>query len=155
MKTEYYIATVVSAYRRAIDAINDNKDPQTVISRAITELKYAENRETFGGFYDGHPTVSGHLYGVNGAGVNQNFIGVVTDYDEVNQIASVQVRNQLSSDDEIEVFGPKTQPEGFYPTQMKDSDGVDTNRFYKPMEVVSMHIPYPVSKDDFIRKIIK
>lgn len=156
MKTEYYIATVVSAYRRAIDALNeDHADTDKIISKAIEELKYAENRETFGGFYKSHPTVTGHLYGVNGAGVNQNFIGIVLDYDEETQIAKIQVRNQFTQEDEIEVFGPKTNPESFYPTEMKDSDNILTQRFYKPMEIVTMKIPYSIYKDDFIRKIIK
>lgn len=153
MKTEYYIATVVSAYRRAIDALVAGKDPVKVIERATNELRYAENRETFGGFYKGQPTVHGHLYGVNGAGVNQNFVGVVMDYNEQSQMASVQVRNQMSSEDEIEVFGPHTEPVPFFPTKMVNSDDEETNRFYKPMEIVSMHIPYKVEKDDFIRKI--
>lgn len=154
MKTEYYIATVVSAYRRAIDALYLGEDRETVINRAKRELKYAENRETFSGFYQSQPTVFGHLYGVNGAGVNQNFIGVVLDYDKETQLATVQIRNQVSSDDELEVFGPHTSPVSFYPTDMKDSDQTETNRFYKPMEKVTFKIPYPVEANDFIRKIL-
>lgn len=154
MKTEYYIATVVSAYRRAIDALYRNEDKETVINKAKAELKYAENRETFSGFYQTQPTVFGHLYGVNGAGVNQNFIGTVLEYDESTQIAKVQIRNQISDFEQIEVFGPKTSPEPFYPSEMRDSDNQETSRFYKPMETVSMKIPYPVAKDDFIRKIL-
>lgn len=153
MKTEYYIATVVSAYRRALDSLYAGKDQNDVILRAINELKYAENRETFSGFYKQQPTVTGHLYGVNGAGVNQNFVAVVLDYNETTQIATLQVRNQFSQDDQLEVFGPKTEPKPFTPQVMVNSESEATTRFYKPMEVVTMKIPYAVEKDDFVRKL--
>lgn len=153
MKTEYYIATVVSAYRRALDAIENDGDIVEALSKAKEELKYAENRETFSGFYQSEPNVDGHLYGVNGAVVNQNFIGTVLDYDQETQIATIQVRNQFDDSGQIEVFGPKTTPVPFTPSEMKDSEGLDTNRFYKPMEIVSLKIPYEVHKDDFIRKL--
>lgn len=153
MKTEYYIATIVSAYRRAIDAIANHEDVNQVLLRAKAELKYAENRETFSGFYQQQPTVFGHLYGINGAVVNQNFIGTVLDYDESTQLATIQVRNQFNEEEQIEVFGPKTTPIPFYPSMMKDSEGNETKRFYKPMEIVTLHIPYMVEKDDFIRKL--
>lgn len=153
MKTEYYIATVVSAYRRAIDRLEAGQDNEEVIRKARKELEYAENRQTFGGFYLSMPNKEGHLYGVNGAGVNQNFIGTVLEYDEATQIAKIQVRNQFNQEDAIEVFGPHTDPVEFYPSEMKNSDQEEVTRFFRPMEITTMKIPYKVEKDDFIRKV--
>lgn len=154
MKTEYYIATIVGAYRRAIDDLYAGKDAKKVLSLAKKELLNAENRQTFGGFYDGLPRASGHLYGVNGAGVNQAFVGTVLDYDEHTQRATIEVRNHFSEENKLEFFSPFRNAQSFYPKEMIDSQGESTKRFYKPMEVVSFKVNHPLQKGDFLRKAI-
>lgn len=152
MKTEYYVATIVGAYRRAIDDLYANKDPQEVISVAKRELLNAENRQTFGGFYEGMPSAFGHLYGVNGAEVNQAFLATVLSYDDQTKRVTVEIRNHFSEGDRLEFFGPLKQAQSIYPTEMVNSDNEATKRFFKPMEVVSFYSDKAMAPGDFIRK---
>ena len=153
MKTEYYIATIVSAYRRAIDDLyKGSLTSDAVVLAAKRELLNAENRETFSGFYLSQPNRSGHLYGVNGANVNQNFVAKVLNYDATTNLATLEIRNHFSKGDRLEVFGPTLKPTSFISQKMINSDNEITHRFFKPMEVVLLEVPFVVNEGDFVRK---
>ncbi len=151
MKSEYYLATVVGAYRKLIDGMRNNKDDD-LISVTNIELSKAENRATFSGFYHQVPDHHGHLYGVNGAGVTQEFLGVIMEYDPLTQMATMQVRNHFETNMACEVFGPHHENEDFVMTKIINSDGEHVDRVYKPMEIVQIKIPFNVDPKDFIRK---
>lgn len=154
MKSEYYLATVVSAYRMFLDSL-DVEDIDDLIKKTNDELAKAENRPTFSGFYQSIPDEHGHLYGKNGAGVTQEFLGVVLEYDETTQMAKFQVRNHFEVGTSCEAFGPSHRPIVFEVTHIINSDNEHVNRVYKPMEVIKLKIPYKVDNGDFIRKIVK
>lgn len=153
MKSEYYIATVVGAYRRLIDDLLAGKSEMSSIQTAIQEIQRAENRATFSGFYESTPSEDGHLYGANGQPVTQEFVGTVISYDPDTAIAKVQVRNHFEVGHTLEVFGPKLNHIRFVLEVLVNSDHEQVNRVYKPMEIVSMKIPFEVSANDFIRRI--
>ncbi len=154
MKSEYYLATVVSAYRMFLDKL-DVENIEELIQKTNDELSKAENRPTFSGFYQSTPDEHGHLYGINGAGVTQEFLGIVLEYDETTQMARFQVRNHFEVGTSCEAFGPNHRPIAFEVTHMINSDNEQVNRVYKPMEVIKLKIPHKVDNGDFIRKIVK
>lgn len=153
MKTEYYIATIVRAYRKAIDDLYAQKDERDVIESARLELLNAENRATNSGFYEGFPKANGHLYGINGRDVNQGFVGKVVKYDNQSKRAYIEIRNQFTNEDLLEFFGPKREAIRFKAQEMLNSQLEATNRFYKPMEIVSIFSEEEMKPGDFIRKV--
>lgn len=154
MKTEYYIATIVRAYRQAIDELALNKPVEEVLTKARAELLNAENRATSNGFYGGIPSANGHLYGINGRDVNQAFVGKVVGYDKAEKRAYLEIRNQFNKNDLLEFFGPRRESVRFYPLDMINSEQEETERFYKPMEIVSIKSEYEMVPGDFIRKVL-
>lgn len=153
MKSEYYLATVVGAYRRLMDDLQSGKDEQECVEKCNLELAKAENRETFGGFFLNKPMADGHLYDKNGTGITQEFLATVISYDHDSQMATIEVRNHFSKDWTCEVFGPKTDHVPFVVTDILNSDNILTDRVYKPMEIVKIKIPFEVQPEDFIRKV--
>jgi putative protease len=153
MKSEYYLATVVGAYRRLIDELMSGKDEDESVSRCNAELAKAENRETFGGFFLNKPLADGHLYDKNGTGITQEFLATVLSYDGESQLATIEVRNHFSKGWLCEVFGPKTDHLQFAVTDIINSADEYTERVYKPMEIVKIKIPFTVLPEDFIRKV--
>jgi len=153
MKSEYYLATVVGAYRRLIDDLMSGKSESESIDKCNRELAKAENRETFGGFFLNKPLADGHLYDKNGTGITQEFLATVVSYDEHSQWATIEVRNHFSKGWSCEVFGPNTDHIQFTITDMINSDNEPTERVFKPMEIVKIRIPFTVMTDDFIRKV--
>jgi putative protease len=153
MKSEYYLATVVGAYRRLIDDLLFGKDEHESVERCNLELAKAENRETFDGFFLNKPSAKGHLYDKNGTGITQEFLATVISYDPLNQMATIEVRNHFSKGWLCEVFGPNTDHLQFAVTDIINSDQELTDRVYKPMEIVQIKIPFKVMPEDFIRKV--
>lgn len=155
MKTSYYVATIVSTYRRLIDEYYElNKLDENRINYYINELSKAENRPTGVGFYAGLPSYKDHLYGINGAGVTQEFICIVLDYDKVKKQALIEVRNFFDMNDECEIFGPKRSPRSFQFKSIEDDDGNTITQVRNPMQRLYVDFGFEVEKDELVRKLI-
>lgn len=164
MKTVYYIATVVSSYRKVIDELyllqeryqKLSKTPKeeliSVLEKGSQNLLYAENRKTFTGFYYQMPDKEGQIYGDGTAQSHQGFVGVVLSYDAATQKAKVQVRNPICLAERLQVFGPKTEARSFEVKALKNALGEETERVFSAMEECEMEIPFLVQKDDYLRK---
>lgn len=153
MKTEYYIATVIGAYRRAIDDLYAGKDPKVVLERGMKELSNAANRETFTGFLESIPKVEGQLYLSQAESVTQNFVGRVIDQDPQTLMATIELRNVIEVDDQLESFGPKRDPHSFIVQTMLNSEGEIVTRSFRPMEHIQIQLNHKVLPQDFIRKV--
>ena len=153
MKTAYYIATVVKAYRQLIDTYHENgKVTEEEMEKFQNELAKAENRPTYSGFYYGLPPKEGHLYGVNGAGVIQDFVAYVLDYDKESQMATIQVRNHFTCGTKMEVLSPTINNETFVVEELFTLDGEKIDVAKQPMQILKTKIPFVVEKEDMIRK---
>ncbi|MBP3853484.1 MAG: U32 family peptidase, partial [Erysipelotrichaceae bacterium] len=95
MKSAYYLATVVSAYRHCIDRIRQNGSLTQEERREIKrEISKAENRQTGPGFYRGIPGSDVQLYQDHDETVTQEFVAFVTDIQQGKALC--QVRNKFS-----------------------------------------------------------
>lgn len=156
MKSAYYIATLIKTYRMLIDEVYETGSiSEARMQYYYEELAKAENRPTGVGFYLGQPKPQDHLYGVNGAGVTQEFIAYVLDYDVESRIATLEVRNNFKPHIEAELFGPHIPMTRFEINDLYDRDGELVEVANKPMQVLTMLSPIPMEKDAMIRKVIK
>ncbi|MEG0314253.1 MAG: U32 family peptidase [Erysipelotrichaceae bacterium] len=154
MKTNYYIATVVSTYRALIDEYYESGQlSEERLDYYTQQLRKAENRPTSSGFYEGLPNSDAHLYGVNGAGVTQEFIATVLGYDEVTKLATIQVRNNFSSGMECEIFGPHRLATSFIMPNLTTKDGESIALANKPMQILQANLGFEVYEHEMIRKI--
>ncbi len=153
MKSAYYIATVVKTYRKLIDEIYEKGErlSDERIAYYQKEISKAENRLTDSGFYNGLPKASSHLYGINGAGVTHDFVGLVLGYDDGEAI--VQSRNVFKVDDVLEVFGPTIDNEHFKVLKIVNEDNEEIEVSNKPMAKVKVKIPFAVKEGDMLRKV--
>ncbi len=152
MKTEYYIATVVGAYRRAIDDLYAGKNPEEVIAQGVKELTNAANRETFTGFLEKIPEAEGQLYLTQAETVTQNYIGRVITQDPETLMTTIELRNAVEVNDRLESFGPRRQPISFVVETMLNSEGEAVTRSFRPMEHIQIQLNHKVLPMDFIRR---
>ena len=105
MKTEIYIATVVGAYRRAMDAWA--RDPQAyeadeaLHEELRAELDKVSHRVYDTGFYFGQPQVCGGAVGVTQA---SEYMGYVLDVS--GGVALVEMKNRFFVGDKLETVTP-------------------------------------------------
>ncbi|HWQ77984.1 MAG TPA: U32 family peptidase [Anaerovoracaceae bacterium] len=106
MKSIFYVATIVGAYRRAIDAYYADPEGYSFDPEWLSELKKVSHREFTTGFYFNKPTNRDQNYQTSAYTRDYAFVGLVRSYDEKTGLATVEQRNKMSLGDEIEVFGP-------------------------------------------------
>lgn len=153
MKSEYYLANVVGAYRLVIDAIENGEDVEAAKLLANKILHHTENRESFPGFYKGKNfSYDGYIYHKEVGRVNQNFLGVIAEVKDDK--VYMQVRNQFRLEDEVEVFGPNNFSKKFKIASLVDSNNEVIERASRPMEIIEIEIPFAVEKDYFVRRAL-
>lgn len=106
VKTAYYVATVVKAYRTEIDRYLENPDKYVFDKRQFDELCKVSHRPYCTGFYYGKPNEDGQVYTSSSYIRDYDLIGIVTGYDEKTQMAEVSQRNRFFVGDEIEILQP-------------------------------------------------
>ena len=154
MKSEYYIGQVVKTYRQIIDEIYaTGKLSRQSLLYYDNELQKAENRPSDDGFLSGDCDNSKHLYGVNGAGVTHEYVGIVRDFDGYKSIATVEVKNVFAKGDRLEVFGPNTDNKQFVNELMFDEEWNLVELANKPTQLLMIRVPFSLHKDDMIRRV--
>lgn len=152
MKSLYYVATVVSAYRRAIDAAFDNPDLKKVDPDLYGELIKVSHRNYTTGFFDGLTTAADQNYGSSSYTRTYNFVGIVLDYDSGTRIATIQQRNKITVGDDIEVMIPG---KGFFIQKIKqlvDDKGNLIQATPHPKMIYRLIMDQPVANMDILRK---
>lgn len=106
MKSAYYVATVVKAYRQALDSYYENKDNYKFNPKWLEEVSKASHREFTTGFYFEKPSSQTQIYNTSSYIRDFDFIGMVLSYDKSTGIATIEQRNKMLLGEEIEVVNP-------------------------------------------------
>lgn len=152
MKSIHYVATITSAYRRAIDLYNSGKANPAELSRLRAEISKASHRPLFRGFYDGQPGVDAQIYGKEPVLRKYDFVGQVLKYDAGAGIATVQQRNNFKLGDEIAFYGPQTDFKQVI-EQLADSEGNPLMVAPHSLEIVTIKVKSAVKPYDMLRKL--
>ena len=152
MKSIFYVATLVSAYRLAIDAYYEDPEHYVFREEWMTEMMKASHREFTTGFYFHQPTNKDQNYQTSAYTREYSFTGLVLDYDPETGIATVEQRNKMVLGDEIEVMGPGR--EFFTQTlkEMYDEEGTPVQSAPHPQQILRIPMDQPVSPYDMLRK---
>ena len=105
-----YVKTVVTAYRRAVEAVLGGTYTPELVAELTTEVKKVFHREFADGMYFGRPGVDQFTDSEDSLATTvKRHIGIVIDYFLKAGIAQVQVQDHaLSVGDEIQIHGPTT-----------------------------------------------
>jgi len=106
VKTSYYLATVVKAYREEIDRYFEDPDGYVFDEKQLTELKKVSHRPYYTGFYFGKPDEAAQVYTDSSYIREYDLVGIVLDYDEETKTVTVSQRNRFFEGDEIEILEP-------------------------------------------------
>ncbi len=151
MKSPYYVATVIRAYRMAIDEYFEN--PEKKVDKTwMEEIKKASYRDFTTGFYFEKPGEDEQLYNTTSYIREYDFIGLVVDYDKETMIATIEQRNRFFVGDEIEIFGPKKE----YATQIVEKiwneNDEEIEVANRAKQIIKIKVDQPVEKLYILRK---
>ncbi len=153
VKTEYYLATVVKAYREAIDSYFEapqNYKPNPVW---LEELKKVSHRDYTTGFFLGKPDGNEQNYESSSYIRNFELLGIVDSYDEKTGMVSVIQKNRFFKGSEVEFLRPHGDFISFRIEYMENSDGEELEIANRPQSIAKIKTGFPLEKDSMMRAI--
>lgn len=152
MKSSYYVATVVKAYREALDAYISDPEGYRFDKTWLDELSKASHREYTTGFFTGRSAGIDQVYGTSSYIRDYDFVGLVKAYDERTGLAAIEQRNRFAVGDELEIVFPKGPYRVHKISGMRNEDGEEIEAAPHPQMTVYMHMDQPVVPYAMLRR---
>lgn len=151
MKTIFYVASVVNAYRMALDTLASGEQLPDYI---IEELEKIRHRPYTSGFLFGNSEKEiRESQDENGYEQTHEFVGVVISYDDIKGVALIEQRNRFFQGDTLEVLSPGSVDQAFIVDWIEDEKGEKVESACHPKQRLLIPMP-PVQPKDILRKQI-
>lgn len=140
MKSEYYLATVINAYRRALDGAEGlEKELESVMHRDYTTAyAFGENTRTVN-YTDGQSKG------------DCEYIANVLSCE--NGVVEAEMRNRFKTGDVLEILSPNESfGKSLVVGEIRDSKGDSTNDAKLVQERYTFDCPYPLAAGDILRR---
>lgn len=143
MKSDYYVASVVNAYRRALE--NKNK-----IEVLEDELEKTSHRRYTTGFY--FDSDDKEFLETSMPIQTAEFIAKVVENSQNGKV-KVEMRNRFKIGDELEILSPTDSfLKKIKIESIEDSKGEQIDDCKRVQEIVTINCPYDLKKGDMLRK---
>lgn len=106
MRSPYYIATVISTYRKIIDSYYDNSLTEEKLAEYNERLKVVANRASSTHFFTKEADETDQYFSGRNEFSNQDYLGLIIDYDNANKCLVLKERNYFKVGDKVEIFTP-------------------------------------------------
>lgn len=155
MKSVHYAASVVKAYREAIDSYCEDPKAFKIEASWLEELEKVSHRSYTTGFYFNKPTEDDQIYGNSSYLQTSDFIGLVYSYDEKSGYATVEQRNNMKCGQEIEVFQPEGKAFRQKIETMLDENEQSIETAPHAQQIVKIKMDQPVKPYSILRRDVK
>ena len=106
MRSLYYLATVIGAYREIIDSYYEKTLTEEKLELLEYRLSRVANREVSTHYFTKEADETDQYYTGRQEISNQDYLGLITGYDHENNCIILVERNYFKPGDEIELFTP-------------------------------------------------
>ena len=151
VKTEYYLATVVKAYREAIDSYFENPDGFKFDTKWLDELKKVSHRDYTTGFFFGKPGGDEQNYKTSSYIREYELLGIVSGYDPETKLVSVVQKNRFFKGSEVEFLRPEGDFVKHRIEYMEDETGCELDIANRPQSIARIRIDTPLEENAMMR----
>lgn len=145
MKSEYYLATVINAYRRALDGGYSD-----LIERELSAVAHRDYTKAY-------------AFGKNAETVNYengqtkgDYVFIATVLSNEGGYVKAEMRNRFAAGDELEILSPNGNfKKTFTVSEIFDSKGERVTDAKLVQEIYSVKCPHLLEKGDFLRRKTK
>lgn len=123
MKSVHYVATVVSVYRKAIDAAWADPKGYSVPEAWLQELNKVSHRQYTTGFALAKPDSRAQVYTSSKYEQTHDFVGIVLGYNAEKQRVYFEQRNNVKAGEQLELLMPNGELVPFVLQDMQDEYG--------------------------------
>lgn len=153
VKTEYYLATVVKAYRDAIDKYFEDPDGFEFDLKWLEEIKKVSHRDYTTGFFFGKPDGNEQNYETSSYIRNYELLGIVDGYDEETKLLSVVQKNRFFKGSEVEFLRPDGDFVKHKIEYMEDENGEELEVANRPQSVAKIRIDTSLVPNSMMRGV--
>jgi len=148
VKSSYYVAGVVNAYRKAIDLYYKDKANFVCPQNLIDDLGKISHRKYCNGFYFGKAE---QCFETSKPKQEYDFVAIVKE--KVSDGVIVEQRNRIKSGDEVEILSPSNNDgKKFIITEMKNSEGENIDDAFVVQEKIFIKTDEKLMPNDILRK---
>lgn len=150
MKTAYYVATVVSAYRRALDLLEKQGEDayRAALPALMEELQKASHRTSNTGFYFGDPTPPA---GAAGFSQSMEYVGDIISDAAAGEEALVRLKNRFYVGDSLEALTPQGNRSFIVTSMILAESGESVTTASVAGTLIKMVFPFAVGAGDLLR----
>lgn len=154
MKSAFYVATVVRAYRMALDAFL--KDPEHYVfqQRWLEEVAKVSHRGFTTGFFLDKPGPDSQNYRSGKYIQTWEFVGVVKEQ-ESDGMLLIEQRNRIQAGDRVEIMQPDGRDFPLTITEMWDMEGNLITSAPHPQMLFRIRFDQPVQVNSLLRKMLE
>lgn len=151
MKTAFYVASVVNAYRMALQAIERGEVLPDEVAKELEKIRHRPYTEGF--LYGKESRTPRESQEENGYEQTHEFVGVVLDYHADTGMAKVEQRNRFFLHDRLEILSPGRIDQAFVADCIEDESGQLVESACHPKQILYVKMP-PVKPYDILRKAL-
>ncbi|SUY47356.1 peptidase U32 [Clostridium putrefaciens] len=150
MKSSYYVAAVVKAYRQAVDTYFEDPENYTFDQSLIEILMKVSHRDYHTGFYFDEPNKQ--IYDTSSYIRDYDIVGVVKHYDPLTNIVTVEQRNKVLNGDNLEVLSPNGNDVSVCVNNMTDESNNDIDSAPRAQMIFKFYTVNPLKPKDMLIK---
>ena len=155
MRSLYYLATVIGAYRKIIDNYYNHTLTDEVLNKQEKILDRVANREVSTHYYLKEADASDQYYTGRVEISNQDYLGQVIDYDRDKCLLQIKERNYFKVGDKVTLFTPRDEMTFTVSKIYDDSYNlVDVARHPDNIYFIEIKIAFDVCAYSMLRKEI-
>jgi len=151
MKSAYYVASVVNAYRRALDAYYADPEHYQFDPELSEELCLSGSRKFTTGFYFGNPRGEGQDIVKELNDRSRVFCGLVNGGRNEEGLLHIEQRNRFFVGEELIVLSPKHGFVRFTVTDIINMDGERQDAAPHPQQQLWINCPFDLQPGDILR----
>ena len=149
MRSSYYIATVISCYRKLIDAYYNNSFTDELFLKTKKYLDRVANRESTNQFYKGNVDFNDQYYIGREEVSNQDFLGMVLEVK--NNTLILEQRNYFKIGDKVNIFTPSGEEYTFTIEEMYDEEDKPLECARHPRQIIKIPCDLDIVKNSIMR----
>jgi putative protease len=153
MRSPYYLATVISSYRKIIDSYYDKTLNDEILKEENRILSRVSNRDNSTHYFTKEADMTDQYYSGRWEISNQDYLAFVLEYNKTNKLCKIAQRNYFSVGDTVEIFTPSGQRILHKIDKLYNEDKEEVEKANHAEEILYFHIDMALPYASMIRRV--
>jgi len=152
MRSPYYLATVLSSYRRIIDNYYNGTLDDEMIKKENMILSRVSNRDNSTHFFLKEADVTDQYYTGRQELSNQDYLAFVLDYNKETNICTMSQRNYFEVGDKVEIITPNGEIIPLIVDELFNENMENIDKANHAEEIIKIKIDREIPVNSMVRK---